>query len=91
MTSAGEPFVPISLPLVENLRILFRQTSSLVLSLMRHDGWSDGSHTSKAVSEPVDRGSRRRLRRITLRGSWSVEFWLFVLGVLALLFATFRK
>jgi hypothetical protein len=24
------------------------------------------------------RGSRKRLRRITLRGNWSIEFWIFV-------------
>jgi hypothetical protein len=59
---------------------------------MRYDSWSDGPHKSKAGSKIVDRGSRRRLRRITLRDNWSVELWLFVLGVLVMLFAaTFRK
>jgi hypothetical protein len=32
------------------------------------------------------RGSRKRLRRIRLRGNWSIEFWLYALFILALLF-----
>jgi hypothetical protein len=34
----------------------------------------------------VHRGSKRRLKRITLRGNWSVEFWVFVLAILIALF-----
>ena len=32
------------------------------------------------------RGSKKRLKRITLRGNWSVEFWVFVLAILIALF-----
>ena len=34
----------------------------------------------------VHRGSKKRLKRITLRGNWSVGFWVFVLGILIALF-----
>jgi len=34
----------------------------------------------------VYRGSRRRLRRITMRGNWTGEIWLVLVWVLFLLF-----
>jgi hypothetical protein len=33
-----------------------------------------------------NRGSRRRLKRVTLRGNWSIELIVFVIWVLVLLF-----
>lgn len=32
------------------------------------------------------RGSRKRVRRITLRGNWSYEVWIFVIVILIALF-----
>ena len=39
------------------------------------------------------RGSRRRLRRITLRGNWSIELWLIVAltALLALVIVLMRR
>jgi hypothetical protein len=34
----------------------------------------------------ADRGSKKRLRRIRLRGSWSPEFWFFVILMLLMFF-----
>jgi hypothetical protein len=94
MTSSKEPLMSDFKPFVENRRTSRRGrvlSAAQSLDFMRYDGWSDGPHKSKAESVTVDRGSRRRLRRITLRGNWSVGFWLFVLGALVAWFFAFFK
>jgi hypothetical protein len=48
-------------------------------------GYSDGPHTSKPGAARVYRGSRRRIKRITMRDNMSVEFWIFLVLILFLL------
>jgi hypothetical protein len=49
-------------------------------------GTSHGPHDCRPGAERVYRGSRKRLRRITMRGNWSREMWLAVIFLLILLF-----
>jgi hypothetical protein len=51
---------------------------------MRYDGRSEGPHRSTREIGRLDRGSRKRLRRITLRGNWSIGLWFIVVMVLLL-------
>jgi hypothetical protein len=44
-----------------------------------------GRQTSRPDQRRANRGTRKRLERITLRGNWSVEIWLYVIFVLFLL------
>jgi len=46
----------------------------------------DGPHASGQRPPKMFRGSHARLRRVTLRGNWSTEIWIFVALVLFLLF-----
>ena len=43
-------------------------------------------HTSSPRSGKVYRGSRRRVRRLTFRGNWSLELWIVLAVMLFTLF-----
>jgi len=46
---------------------------------------SDGPHTGRVGRSRSYRGSRKRIRRITIRGNMSVEFWTLLVLTLILL------
>ena len=49
---------------------------------MGHPTASSGDHSVRSGPGKTYRGSRRRVRRIGLRGNWSVELWIVVAVVL---------
>lgn len=44
-----------------------------------------GPHEGRSA-KAFDRGSKKRVERIRLRGNWSIEFWIFVILMLIMLF-----
>jgi hypothetical protein len=53
---------------------------------MQYRASTAGPQTSGPRAGKVYRGSRRRLRRLTFRGNWSVELWIFLAVMLFMLF-----
>ena len=45
----------------------------------------DGPHTRRSHGQQVNRGSRKRIRRIVWWENTSVEFWIFVVNVVLML------
>ena len=45
-----------------------------------------GPHTARAGAGKTYKGSKKRVRQIRLRDTWSVGFWIFVVVVLIQLF-----
>jgi hypothetical protein len=53
---------------------------------MQHRASANGPQTSGPRSGKAYRGSRKRVRRLRLRGNWSVELWIFLAVMLFTLF-----
>jgi hypothetical protein len=49
-------------------------------------GHAHGPHDSRPGTGKDYRGSRKRLREITMKGNWSIEMWLLVIAALIILF-----